>query len=113
MNLGRVIRQLREKRNLTQSELATKVGTTAANLSRIENDRHSPSADLLGSIAYVFGLKVYELIALTEGVQVTATSGFYSADEETLLACFRKMPKEEQVLLSRIADSFSRIRRAR
>lgn len=113
MNLGRVIRQLREKQDWTQDELAIKVGTTAANLSRIENDKHSPSADLLGSIAYVLGLKVYELIALTEGVQIQAPAGFYSAEEEALLACFRKMPKEEQALFSRIADSFCRVRRAR
>lgn len=113
MNLGKVIRQLREKNGWSQDELAFKIGTAAANLSRIENDKHGPSSDLLNSIAFVFGLKVYELIALTEGVQIGQVTGTYSADEEALLRCFRKMHREERTLFQSIGESFCRVRRSR
>jgi transcriptional regulator with XRE-family HTH domain len=113
MNLGKVIRELRGQRGWSQDELAFKIGTAAANLSRIENDKHGPSTDLLSSIAFVFGLKVYELIALTEGVQVGQVTGAYSVEEETLLRCFRKMPPEERTLFQAIGESFCRVRRSR
>lgn len=113
MNLGKVIRQLRERRGWGQDELAFRAGTTASNISRIENDKHEPRADLLGSIAYVFELKVYELAALAEGVQIGEPSGTYSADEEALLACYRKMHPEERALIQAIGESFCRVRRAR
>jgi transcriptional regulator with XRE-family HTH domain len=113
MNLGKVIRELREKKSWSQDELAFKIGTTPANLSRIENDKHGPGSDLLSSIAFVFGLKVYELIALTEGVQVGQVSGAYSADEDALLRCFRKMHREEKSLFQAIGESFCRVRRSR
>ena len=113
MNLGKVIRELRQKKGWSQDELAFKIGTTPANLSRIENDKHGPGSDLLSSIAFVFGLKVYELIALTEGVQVGQVSGVYSADEDALLRCFRKMHWEERSLFQAIGESFCRVRRTR
>jgi transcriptional regulator with XRE-family HTH domain len=113
MNLGKVIRELRGQRGWSQDELAFKIGTTAANLSRIESDKHGPSSDLLSSIAFVFGIKVYELIALTEGVQVGQVVGTYSAEEEALLRCFRKMHQEERSLFQAIGESFCRVRRSR
>ncbi len=113
MNLGKVIRGLRDKHGWSQDDLASRIGTTPANLSRIENDKHGPGAELLSSIAFVFGLKVYELIALTEGVQVSQIAGSYSADEEALLAAFRKMHKEEQILFQSIGESFCKVRRVR
>lgn len=113
MNLGKVIRQLRESQGWNQDELALRIGTSAANLSRIENDKHTPRADLLSSIAYVFGLKVYELIALTEGVQVSQVAGTYSADEEALISCFRKMHQEERLLFQALGESLCRVRRVK
>ena len=113
MNLGKVIRELREKKGWSQDELAFKIGTAAANLSRIENDKHGPGSDLLSSIAFVFGLKVYELIALTEGVQIGQVAEAYSVEEEALLRCFRKMHREERALFQGIGESFCRVRRSR
>ena len=113
MNLGKVIRELRGQRGWSQDELAFKIGTTAANLSRIESDKHGPSSDLLSSIAFVFGIKVYELIALTEGVQIGQVVGAYSAEEEALLRCFRKMRQEERAWFQAIGEAVCRVIRSR
>lgn len=112
MKLGIAIRQLRKRRGLTQDELAHQAGTTAANISRIEADKYRPGAELLGSLAFVLGVKVYELMALAEGmVSPDVSSGGLDPDEETLLSCFRKMPSEEQVLFKALGASLCRIRR--
>lgn len=113
MNLGKVIRELRGKRGWSQDELAFKIGTTAANLSRIESDKHGPSSDLLSSIAFVFGIKVYELIALTEGVRVGQAVTTYNIEEDALLRSFRKMHPEERAIFQAIGESFCRVRRSR
>jgi transcriptional regulator with XRE-family HTH domain len=109
MNLGAVIRQLRERRAWTQDELAQRAGTTAANISRIENGKHNPGAELLGSVAYVFGVRVYELMALAEGLQPPALIAEFDAEEEILVRQFRRMHAAEKDLLKAIATAFVRI----
>ena len=111
MNLGPIIRQLRERKGWTQDELAHQSGTTAANISRIEAGRHRPGAELLGSIAYVLEVKVYELMALAEGLTPPALSAGFDPDEELLIGYFRKMPAEERELFKAIGASLCRVRR--
>jgi transcriptional regulator with XRE-family HTH domain len=109
MNLGLVIKRLRERHQWTQDELAQRAGTTAANISRIENGKHNPGAELLGSVAYVFGVRVYELMALAEGLQPPALSMAFDDDEEVIVTQFRRMAAVEKELFKAIADSFSRL----
>jgi transcriptional regulator with XRE-family HTH domain len=109
MNLGLVIKRLRERHQWTQDELAQRTGTTAANISRIENGKHNPGAELLGSVAYVFGVRVYELVALAEGLQPPALNVEFDDDEEVIVTQFRRMATAEKELFKAIADRFSRL----
>jgi transcriptional regulator with XRE-family HTH domain len=45
------LRQYRERANLTQEELARKIGTSAVTVSRIESGRRRPSFAMLKRIA--------------------------------------------------------------
>lgn len=63
-NLGMAIRSLREQKGGSQEERGWRVQTTGANISRIENDRHRPGAEVMQDLAREFGLKVHELYAL-------------------------------------------------
>jgi transcriptional regulator with XRE-family HTH domain len=103
MNLGLIIRQLRERREWTQDALARRVGTTAANISRVESGKHSPGAELLGSIAY-------ELMAMAEGFQPPELVARFDADEETLVRQFRRMGKEEKELFKAVAAAFAKVK---
>jgi DNA-binding XRE family transcriptional regulator len=49
--IARQVRKLREKRNLTQTELAELAGTGQAAIARIESGRTVPKLDLLARIA--------------------------------------------------------------
>ena len=50
MRLGERLRQLRQARDLTQPELADAIGIEQSYLSKLENDKYVPSADIFGRI---------------------------------------------------------------
>ena len=50
--------QMRNKKKLTQLDLAAKIGTKQSAIARLESGRVNPSFDLLGKIAHVFGYKM-------------------------------------------------------
>jgi len=110
MNLGKIIRHLREQKGWSQDELAFKVDTSAANISRIETGKHWPGTELLKNIAKAFGMRVYQLIALAEGVQIKIEGKKYNHDEEEVIKSFRAMPEEQRELYKAIGVTFSRIR---
>ena len=61
--LDAVIRQLRERKNLTQEELAKKAGITRSHLSLLEaGHRRNPSLDVLKRLARALGVPVTELL---------------------------------------------------
>lgn len=110
MNLGETIKKLRDARHWTQDELAYKAKITAANISRIETGKHGPSTQLLESLAYVFGMKMYQLVALAEGEVLPVAPPEYNHEEEMLLAEFRAMPKEQRAILQTVSSSFAKLK---
>lgn len=70
MNLGDRLRQLRQAKNLTQPELAEAMGIEQSYLSKLENGKSLPSADMLARILDVFGLEIGDLVDdLDQGVR--------------------------------------------
>ncbi|MBO7562272.1 MAG: helix-turn-helix transcriptional regulator [Bacteroidales bacterium] len=55
---GLLLKDARKKMNMTQNELASKLGTDAAYISRIENDAIIPSAGAFFRIADALGYSV-------------------------------------------------------
>ncbi len=62
MKLGEKIKQLRNDAGLTQPELAVKAQIEQSYLSKLENDKGSPSFDVIAKIARAFELDVMTLI---------------------------------------------------
>ena len=60
---GAVIRELREKKRLTQAELAEKLFISDKTVSKWENGKGYPDITLLEPIAQVFGVSVAELLS--------------------------------------------------
>jgi transcriptional regulator with XRE-family HTH domain len=60
---GAVIRELREKKHLTQSELAGKLCVSDKTISKWETAKGYPDISLLEPIAKVFGISITELIS--------------------------------------------------
>jgi transcriptional regulator with XRE-family HTH domain len=64
--IGAAIRQLREKRGLTQEVLASKAGTTLSTLSVIERGLANPTWATVRDIAAALGVSIAELAKLSE-----------------------------------------------
>ncbi len=58
IRIGNRIRQIRTMKKIDARELAKMVGIDAANLSRIENGKHSVGLDVLEKIANTLGYKI-------------------------------------------------------
>jgi len=70
--IGRRIREIRKQRNLTQRELADRIGLNFTYLSRIENDRldadQTPREDTLKKIAQALNADVDDLLLLARRI---------------------------------------------
>lgn len=63
MNIGRNIKQLRQQKNLTQEQVAAKLGVTYQAVSKWENETNTPDIALLPDIAALFGVTIDALFA--------------------------------------------------
>lgn len=68
-SLGKAIRQLREKRGMTQEGLAHEAGSTAATIGAIERGLSNPSWGTVEAIAAALGSSMGEIGKLTEKFQ--------------------------------------------
>ena len=55
------IKELRARHDLTQSDLARKVGVRRETIVFLEKDKYNPSLKLAYDIAQVFGMKIEEV----------------------------------------------------
>ena len=81
LNVGRTIRTLREAGNLRQSEVAKRLGMSAAQLCHIEKSKNTPSLSTLRRIAEALGTTISEL---TEGVSSDSPAMLVSAPAESM-----------------------------
>ncbi len=63
MNVGKNIRDLRERRGITQVQLAERVGITQAMLCQIERGTKNPSLQVGAEIAKNLSCKIEDLLA--------------------------------------------------
>jgi transcriptional regulator with XRE-family HTH domain len=66
--IGEVLRQAREKAGMTQEELAFEAEIDRSYVSYLENDRKSPTIEMLSAICKVLGVAVSEIIKRAEKV---------------------------------------------
>lgn len=64
--LGRAVRRLREERELTQEELASRAGTTFGTVSRMESAKSAPAWWTVCKIADALDVSLTELAAAIE-----------------------------------------------
>lgn len=83
--MGGRIRELREKKGLTQQELAETVGVESPSyISKIERGATSPSYELLGRIAHVLNVELKDLFDVSFKMQKTEKKSMAPLDKWTL-----------------------------
>ena len=63
MNIGHNIKQLRQQKNLTQDQVAEKLGVSYQAVSKWENNANTPDIGLLPEIAALFGVSIDALFS--------------------------------------------------
>lgn len=58
------VRKLRQEKEMTQAELAVRLGVSRQTVNAIETGKYNPSLPLAFEIARVFGLKIEEIFML-------------------------------------------------
>ena len=66
MSLGKVIRKYRKNRNLTQEEMAGRLGVTASAVNKWENENSCPDITLLAPIARLLDISLDTLLSFRE-----------------------------------------------
>jgi len=105
MEIGQVIRALRQKRGETLERVALEAGTDAGNLSRIERGVQQPSMELLRAIAATLQTTVATLHACAEDKSYSpgqsqdllgADEADYTSEAIQLRRHFRALTAENQ-----------------
>ena len=119
MEIGQVIRALRQERGQTLEQIALEIGTDPSNLSRIERGVQQPAADSLKMIAAALKTTVAELYAFAEGKN-NAPKGKkfegrneldYTSEAIQLRHHFRTLTPENQRTLLEIVKVLNRLQR--
>lgn len=58
VNLGKILKELREKKGISINNLAEKIGVSGSHISQIENDKSSPSISVLKKISDILGVPI-------------------------------------------------------
>lgn len=84
MDIGRLVKDARCERRLTQAELAEMVGTTQAAISRLERQRLSPTVDTL--------VRVFDALGLRMGLSLEPVETW--VDDQQLRDAARRTPAQ-------------------
>ncbi|MBV7536250.1 helix-turn-helix domain-containing protein [Duganella sp. sic0402] len=84
MNFGDKLKQLRTQRNLTQPQFAEAIGIEQSYLSKLENDKSQPSADMFSSII--------------KSLQLAPADFLADIDRQVLHTSLRHIPEVSQFL---------------
>ena len=82
--IGLRIRKFREANNMTQKQLADKIGVTGSRVSNWEQGVHRPDVDILANICTALNVSPSELLDIHININEL------SAHEQKLLTAYRK-----------------------
>ena len=93
--VGQKIRQIRKSRRLTQSDLASRIGVTQSDLSRMENGEYKVGLDTLFRILQVFELSMSHFFEEPiEAADTAREEALQGSEEERLLADWTELSSE-------------------
>ena len=84
MTIGKVIRKYRKLRNMTQEEMAGRLGVTAPAVNKWENEVSYPDIMMLAPIARLLGISLDTLLAFHEELTMEEITGLVSEADRRL-----------------------------
>jgi transcriptional regulator with XRE-family HTH domain len=103
-NLGERIRSYRQQANLSQTELAAKVGVSYAQIGRYETKGAQPPAEVLQKMAGVFRVSLDQLASGSLAEQ--AAGQLTDQQLLKLFSAIQELPEEDKQTVKRLIDAF-------
>lgn len=97
--LGKRIRELRHKKNLTQEGLASSIGIDYKSIGKIETGKNYPSSETLEKLAKAFNVSEKDLFDFNH------LESSYNLEKE-ILRIFHDQSPEKQQLIYKIIKAF-------
>lgn len=97
MNFGEKLKQIRTEKNLTQPQMAAAIGIEQSYLSKLENDKSQPSAEMFGAVVRALELAPAEFL---DGI-----------DKKVLQTSLRHIPEVSQFLSGSVTRRVHHARR--
>ena len=103
LSIGENIRSCRRKMNLTQEQLAERLGVSFQSVSRWENDLTYPDMELLPALMEIFGITADELLGISEAKK--------EQEVENIVRELVELSKQKDAPTERINELIRAIRR--
>lgn len=103
-SFGLRLRTIRKNRNMTQKELADRLGLVKSSISMYENGKHEPNIETLNRIAACLDVPVSYLIS---SEQTEALSSFSEHGQNRLLTAFQSLDGFGKITLIECAEVLS------
>ncbi len=106
--IGKIIKEERLSKNLTQKDVADALGITQDSISLWENDKRIPDTEYIIKLCSVLNISADYLLGIDDelGVRVSSSSAIpssvYSETERELIEAFRKLPSDSRALVLRM-----------
>ena len=90
MDFGSILKELRKKNNLTQQQLADRIGVTKSVISFYELRERAPSPEVLIKLSYIFHVSTDYLLGI-ERVKTIDVSGLDDEDIKSVQAIIERL----------------------
>lgn len=99
MDFKQRLKQLRKKNNLTQSQLADRLGLQSAAISKYETGQTEPSLAMLVVMAKLFQVSIDYLVGYSDVESPELDEISMTHQEIELIKRFRRLSKDDQIRL--------------
>ena len=102
------LKELREERGFTQSEVAKAIGGTQSNLAKWEKETVQPSAEFIIKLSNFFNVSTDYLLGRTDdlGTPVPGSAPHYSAEEQKLIEDYRGLSQPLKDMLQSLIKTW-------
>lgn len=95
--IGERIVYLREKRGISQKELARQLGITAASLSRYENNLYDPKGTIITNLSQLLNTSTDYLLGVNSDYHVPSNSNPVSESDLRIWELYRSLSQEDKL----------------
>lgn len=103
-NIGKIIKQIREEKGLTQQQLAELINMHRSNYSKVESGERDLSIDAINKVARHFGMTIDQLVNFDGTMPEDVTVEDKTLMEQVKL--IQELDPEEKSMVFKMIDTF-------